>query len=148
MIVRMSHEHVDEMARLHCESLKGLLQRLGPPAARAYYTGAVRTDAAIGLVDVDGGAVRGFVLGSTNPVNLKRDVFRENRLATLAAVFRGIVRSPRSLVWLLRSFRGPDDGSYDADVPELTYLAVDAAFRSTGLGKALVEAFSLAMRSS
>ena len=144
----MSSEHVGSVARAHLASLTGLLSELGLPAAQAYYTGCVRTRAAVGFVAVEDGAVRGFVLGSAHPGRLKQEVFRRNRMATVAALARGIVTRPSSLLWLLRSVRGPDEGTYNRQTAELTYLAVDVARRDAGVGRSLVEAFTRAMRES
>ena len=146
MIVPMAAEHVEEIARLHCASLKGLLTVLGPRAARAYYRGGVRTSSAVGFVFLEDATVRGFVLGSAEPGALKRDVLRANPLDIAFALGAGIIRRPTSLVWLVKSVRGPDEGSYDPHAAELTYLAVSAARRSGGIGRGLVEAFTRAMR--
>lgn len=146
MIVPLGPEHVAAVARLHVASLPGLLGELGAPATRAYYTGCVRTPAALGFVDVVDGAVRGFVMGSAHPDTLKREVLRRNPVATVAALALGVLRRPSSMVWLLRSGRGPDEGSYDSQAPELIYLAVDGAHRASGVGKRLLDAFTCAMR--
>ncbi len=146
LIAPLSAPHVDAVARLHCASLTGLLSQLGVPAARAYYGGCVKTDAAIGLVCIDGDTVRGFVLGSIHPDALKQAVVRNNLVATLAGLCAGIVRRPVALKWLLASMRRPDDPGYDPQAPELTYLAVAADCRQAGIGKRLVDAFSAAMR--
>jgi ribosomal protein S18 acetylase RimI-like enzyme len=46
----------------------------------------------------------------------------------------------------VKSFRGPDDGAYDPQVPELTYLATAEHHRGSGIGRQLVDAFDTAMR--
>jgi ribosomal protein S18 acetylase RimI-like enzyme len=102
----------------------------------------------VALVAVEGGAVHGFVLGSAHPETLRRQVLRHNRAATLAALAAGIAKRPSSIVWLLRSVRGPDEGGYDDRAAELTYLAVDGPRRGSGAGTRLVQAFSRAMRES
>lgn len=142
----MGPEHVEAVSRLHAESLTGLLTLLGRPAVEAYYTGCVRTQAAVAFVAVEDGAVCGFVLGSPNPEQLRRRIVRHNRRATLAALALGILKRPQTLVWLLRSVKGPDEGEYDIEAAELVYLAVDAARRGSGTGTDLVHAFTSAIR--
>ena len=146
MIAPLSPEHVDAVASMHTVNLTGLLSQLGLAAARVYYAGCTRSPSAVGFVYHDAGIVRGFVLGSADPVLLKRDVVRANRVATIAGVLRGVVRRPRLLESVLKSFRGPDEGRYDARAPELIYLAVDPSARTSGVGTGLVDAFGDAMR--
>lgn len=145
-IVPMTFEHVDDVARLHCAGLSGLVSMLGERAARAFYTGCVRSAFAVGFVAVEDGAVRGFVLGSVHPVRLRRDLLGRNPLGVMIGMGEGILRRPSALAWLLRSFRGPDAGSYDDRAAELTYLAVAPAARGHGIGRQLVDAFAVAMR--
>lgn len=146
MIVPLGVEHVDAVAQLHCAALRGLLSELGAPAARAYYTGCVRADSAVGFVYVENGVVRGYVLGSAHPDRLKREVLRRNPVGTLAGLCVGFMRQPSSLARLLKSVRGPDEGTYDGQVAELTYLAVVADCRRGGIGRQLIDAFAGAMR--
>jgi ribosomal protein S18 acetylase RimI-like enzyme len=143
LIAPMSAEHVNAVARLHCSSLTGLLSQLGVPVARAFYAGCVKIESAVGLVCLDAGAVRGFVLGSATPDQLKAAVLRKSLAATLAGLCWGIVRRPIALIWLLKSL---GDGSYDRHAAELTYLAVAADCRQVGIGTRLVDAFTAAMR--
>jgi N-acetylglutamate synthase len=146
MVAPLTLEVIDDVARLHCASLTGLLTRLGVPAARAFYIGCLRTPAAVGFVAVEEGVVRGVVLGSAHPDRLDGEVLRKNPIGTLAALCRGVVRHPSSLGWLLKSRRGQDEGGYDRRVAELKYLAVEAEHRGGGVGRRLVETFAGAMR--
>jgi ribosomal protein S18 acetylase RimI-like enzyme len=148
MIARLGKEHVREVARLHRTNLTGLLTRLGIPAITAFYAGCVRTSLAIGFVYLERGLVRGFVLGSLRPADLKQEALRKNPFDTLAGICLGIIRRPSSLVFLLKSFRGPDEGAYDDDAPELTYVAVSSDNRGSGIGRQLVDAFTNEMRKS
>ena len=148
MIVPLAPAHAGAVARLHRASLTGLLSRLGPRAACAYYSGCARSAAASGFVLLEAGEVRGFVLGSLRPGELQREVLRRNPFGILLGVGAGVLRRPSALWWLARSFRGPDAGSYDATVPELTYLAIAAEHRGGGAGRRLVEAFTAALRAA
>jgi len=146
MIAPFNHAQVRQIARLHCASLNGLLTKLGPSAVYAYYAGAVDSNLSSGFVATDGQNLTGFVFGSVTPGALKRDILRRKPLAMPATIGLGIVRHPTVLWWILRSFRGPDEGTYDAASAELTYLAVDPAQRNVGIGRKLVDAFTSALR--
>jgi len=146
VIVPFGPSHVREVARMHTESLTGLLSALGQPAARAYYQGAARAPETRAFVAYDGEHVVGFVMGSARPEKLRRRIARENRAAILAGLFRGIALRPHLLKWLLRTRKGPDEGSYDSRAPELIYLAVASRMRGSGTGRALVDAFTAAMK--
>ena len=146
IIVPMERRHAKAVARLHCASVKGLLSDLGPRAATAFYAGCATARSARAFVGVEEEAVVGFVLGSVSPASIRQESMRENPVATLSGLGLGIVRRPATLRWLLRSFRGPDEGNYDARVAELTYIAIAPESRSLGLGGRLVEAFSQAMQ--
>ena len=146
VIAPLEPEHVAQVARLHCSALTGLLTELGESASRAFYEGCNKAGAATGFVWLNAGEVRGFVLGSVRPDLLKGAVVRANPVATVAGVLGGILRRPAALVWILKSFKGPDQGSFDPAIPELTYLAVHAEERGSGVGIRLVDAFTQAMR--
>ena len=146
MIIPLGPEHVGQVARLHCAALTGLLSELGETAARAFYAGCVKTGAASGFVYLRQEEVCGFVLGSVHPDRLRRAVVRSNPAGALCGVLLGILRRPAALGWLLKSFKGPDEGSYDPREPELTYLAVSSGCRAGGIGGSLIDAFTRAIR--
>lgn len=148
MITPLSSEHVDQVATLHSETLTGLLTQLGPAAAAAFYAGCTKSDFAIGLVDVIGGAVRGFVLGAMHPDRLNGEVLRRNPLGTVLSVATGIVTNPSSLPLLFDSMRGAREGGYDEQAPSLVYLSVAPVARRSGVGRTLVDAFSERMRTA
>ena len=148
MIQRFRQAHIDDIARLHCASLQGLLSELGLPVARAFYTGCARAPSAVGFVALEdeNALIRGYVMGSIHPARLKYEVLRRNPLGTVAALCVGFAKRPSSLGWFLKSFRGPDEGAYDAHAAELTYLAVRSDARGRGIGKQLVDSFTQAIR--
>jgi ribosomal protein S18 acetylase RimI-like enzyme len=144
-IVRMTREHVDGVARLHCEHLSGLVSTLGARAARAFYTGCTRTGLATGFVAIDDGLVRGFVLGSIEPANMRREVVRRNPVGILVGTISGLIAHPAALGWLWGSARATSLEGFDRSMPELTYLAVAREGRGIGLGRQLVEAFAASL---
>ncbi len=145
-VVPLAPQHVDEVARLHCESLTGLLSTLGPQAARLFYAGCVGNERAIGLVYVGAGEVLGFALGTAQPATLKGEVLRTRPLGWMAAIAAAVCRRPRSLRWIVDGWRGPR-GRFDEGAAELTYLAVASDRRRGGVGRRLVDAFTAAMTS-
>jgi ribosomal protein S18 acetylase RimI-like enzyme len=142
VILPLEQEHVDQVAQLHRASLTGLLSDLGLPAIKAFYAGCLRTDLAIGLVEVEGRSVRGFVFGSPHPEELRPESFRANRIRTLVALGLGVVRHPILLGSLLRVGRVPEREDYNRTSPELIYLAVSKSSRGSGVGAQLVKAFT------
>jgi len=146
MIAAMTKEHLTGVARLHRDSVPGLLERLGAAATLAYYRGALASGLAVGHVWLHEGAVAGFVFGSAHPDRLKRAVLRANPMGVLVGIVAGVLRRPLSLAWLFESLSGPESGAYDQRVPELTYLATDAERRGQGIGAQLVEAFNASLR--
>jgi ribosomal protein S18 acetylase RimI-like enzyme len=145
MIVPMSRQHVSDVARLHRASLTGLLADLGLPAISAFYAACTESRLSTAFVAVEGTVVRGFVLGSAESHRLRAATMRSKPIATLWGIATGVAKKPSALISLLRSFGGPEEGSYDRDSPELLYLAVANESRGSGVGAQLVTAFSEAM---
>ncbi len=141
MLETLNSSHVPAVTRLHLRSLTGLLHDLGPGATGAFYHGAARSSSTIGFVYVQGNTLMGFVLGSTHPQRLRREILAHGYFKTLAGIGSGVMRKPGTLRFLLSSLRrGNKD--YNSQVAELTYLAVDQNQRSFGIGRQLVEHFS------
>lgn len=146
MIRPMHSADVPAVASLHSAQIPSLLSRLGRPAVRAWYRAALGTGEAIGLVSMDGGELAGFVLGAVHPVGLRSSVVRLRPATILGCTLLGVLRRPSNLSAVLRSRRGPPPGAYDTEVPELIYLATAPGRQGSGVGKALVAAFSNVMR--
>ena len=146
MVERLTRCHVDAVAQLHLRCLTGLLCDLGVRAVRAFYEGAVRSERAVGLVDLEQGCLGGFVFGSVNPQQLKREILTHRLPQTLVSTCVGVIHRPSTLVSLWNSLVRPGGHGYDVQAPELTYLAVDEEHRTAGIGKKLVESFGQACR--
>ena len=142
----LTQRDVADVAALHGETLTGLLTRLGPRATRAYYAACATSRFATGFVARNGGDLDGFVLGSANPTELRRDVIARDPMRILVGIVVGVLRRPGNLRWLVKSTRGPDSGHYNATAPELIYLAVSPSRRGRGVGRQLVEKFRDTMR--
>lgn len=147
-IERLNPRDVAEVAALHGESLTGLLTRLGPRARRAYYAACATSPFATGFVARGRDGLEGFVLGSANPAELRREVIGRDPMRFLAGIAMGVLRRPSNLRWLVRISSGPDAGHYDSKVPELIYLAVSPSRRGHGVGGQLVASFIDAMRAA
>lgn len=142
----LATSHLDAVVGLHARSLTGLLHSLGVRATRAYYRGLIRSDRGIGFVEIHEGRPAGFVVGSTSPHELRREILRRNPIETSVGTLLGFVRSPSSAVHYVRSAFASGDRGYDGRTAELTYLAVDETLRGAGIGRRLVEAFDRAIR--
>jgi ribosomal protein S18 acetylase RimI-like enzyme len=145
VIASLESRHIEDVARLHRASLTGLLSDLGLPAIKAFYAGCLRTDLAVGFVDVEAGALRGFVFGSPHPEKLRPESFRSNRIETLLALGFGVMRRPTLIGSLLSVNRASQREDYDRTAPELIYLAVSKSSRGSGVGAQLVKAFTAEM---
>jgi len=146
MIRPMQPADVPAVSRLHAERIPGLLARLGRPAAGAWYRAALATGEGIGLVAVEGSELAGFVFGAVHPAGLRASIVRRHPGPVLATTLAGVLRRPASLPGVLRGLRGPPPGAYDADVPELIYLATAAGRQGGGVGQALVARFTDVIR--
>jgi ribosomal protein S18 acetylase RimI-like enzyme len=148
-------EDVVEVAKLHCEALPGLLSALGPGLAQAVYEGYVASPRRLGFVEVEGGVLQGFVLGSDAPEAWRREARDANRWAILRGLAAGLRRRPRALrdvlsmaVTMGTSPPNPGEGAgaFDPRTPELTYIAVAERARRRGVGARLFDAFADAAR--
>ncbi len=146
MVEPLASAHLDAVVGLHARCLTGLLRSLGDRATRAYYRGFIRSDRCIGFVEVHEGEPAGFVVGSTSPQELRREILRRNPIETLVGTLLGFARSPVSAAYFVRSAFARADRGYDGRAAELTYLAVDEKLRDAGIGRRLVEAFDRAVR--
>jgi ribosomal protein S18 acetylase RimI-like enzyme len=146
VVETLANAHLDAVVGLHTRCLTGLLRSLGDRATRAYYRGFIRSDRGIGFVDLHEGEPAGFVVGSTSPLELRREILRRNSIETLVGTSLGFARNPVSAASFLRSAFARGDRGYDGRAPELTYLAVDEKLRGAGIGRRLVEAFDRAVR--
>ena len=145
MVEPLTNLHVDAVAKLHSNSLTGLLRDLGPGAIRAFYLGAIKSDCAIAFVVLEQEILQGFVFGSTTPQLLKQDILKNNFVGTIVGTALGALRRPSTLISLWRSTRDIGERGYNDQVAELTYLAVDAKHRTAGLGQQLVNRFGQAL---
>jgi ribosomal protein S18 acetylase RimI-like enzyme len=145
MVEPLTDSHVDAVSNLHAQSLTGLLRDLGGKALRAFYTGAIKSDYAIAFVIREQDVLQGFVFGSTNPPLLKQEILKNAFLATFLGVCLGVLRKPSTLISLWKSTRASGESSYDTEVPELTYLAVDEKCRTGGRGQQLLDRFGQAL---
>lgn len=146
MIRAMHSADVPAVASLHYARIPGLLTRLGRPAAQAWYSAALATGDAIGLVAMDGAELGGFVLGAVHPAGLRASVLRIRPATILGATLLGVLRRPANLPAVLRGRRGPPAGAFDPEMPELIYLATATGRQGLGIGQTLVAAFGNVMR--
>lgn len=115
-------------------------------AIRSFYAGCARSKLTIGMVYLEDDEVKGFVLGSVYPQQLRQEAFRKKPIGTLLGIMLGVVRHPSSLPMLVRSIRDSDEVDYDRNAAELIYIAVLPDNRGSGIGAQLIDAFTEHMR--
>jgi ribosomal protein S18 acetylase RimI-like enzyme len=145
MLERIRNEHVVAVAELHGQALPGLLSMLGHAAVRATYDGYLASPRGVGFVDLELGALSGFVVGSETPGLWRRDAVRANAGGILLGVTAGLVKDPRAIRPFVE-LALPSGDPLDPDEPELTYLAVAERARRGGVATRLFTAFADALR--
>ncbi len=146
MITPCTLAHVDAVARLHTETLPGLLSRLGLRVVRAYYRAALDAPGAIVLVLTDHQTVVGFVAGALQPDTVKRHIWQTHGWLLGQALLLSLISRPGALYWLLRTTLTTAPVHYDITLPELTYVAVSNHCRGRGAGRQLLAAFAGAVQ--
>lgn len=145
-IVPLRAGHVLDVAHLHCESIPGLLQRLGIRSARAFYEGCVKSPLAIGYVSQEEDVLSGFILGSVSSELLRKDMLRRNPVQTLWGTAAGIIRHPSLIRHLLSHFFRLGSWEREREEPEVIYFAIAGRFRGQGIGSELLKIFERVLR--
>lgn len=161
VVARMEPAHHAVVARLHEDSLRsGLFPQLGHRFLVGYYRTFQSSPHAVALVAVSGGAVIGYIVGTTNDVAHYRWVVRFHlRRLAMRAVLSFACRPALALrvartrahryakgVWRLARHR-PQPTAAAEDAPShlrrgvLTHMVVVEDRRGTGVGSMLVDAF-------
>lgn len=135
MIVPMNESHVPQVVELHANHVKSLLAEFGRRFCRSFYLEAVHSSNCIGFVDVEGGRVRGFVLGALNNSTLFSSWSLRFKMLCALAVRPRLLG--RILFHLTAGF---------AAAPEILYEAVDPADRRQGIATRLTLAVAEAYR--
>lgn len=134
MIVPMSLEYVDQVARLHRQCLHSLLTDLGPRLCRDFYRQALRSPNCLAFIDVEKGRVRGFAVGALD--NSRLFQAWPLRLALLGALCRHPARLPHLLFHVSNDLPPAPEVIYEAVAPEHRRQGI-----ATSLSHALHEAF-------
>lgn len=140
-LAELPQDVVDQVVRLHVDTLDGLLTRLGAWFVRRYYRHAVQDPGRLGFFVEREGSVGGLVVGSARPDDDFGGLVRPP-VSFVGALLRALVARPGLLWQLASSWWGVTGASALADGEiELTYLAVDPSWQGEGVGRALIEAF-------
>jgi ribosomal protein S18 acetylase RimI-like enzyme len=133
---------VAQLARIHATALPDdFLPALGRDFLESvYYPSALRSRYACTLVALVAGEVAGFATVAHEADRFLSGVIRENLVSVAYYVTRRILIRPRTLLEVLGLARATFTGTTDAVSGEIVFIAVDAAQRGNGLGKALVRA--------
>lgn len=142
-------EMLRAVARLHESTMHVLLTDLGHPFVLKYYQLASRDPDVIGFYALsERGELEGFVVGSPHPGAIN-SALAKPVVWFLAQCLRLLVTRPGVLLQAMistLSLSGQSDATPDAI--ELVYVSVDPRARGHGLGRALLQAFHAASRSS
>ena len=137
----MEECHLDAVVMIHLTRLTGLLKDLGPLAIRAFYKGTLSSDQIVSWVYLEDDQCVGFVFGSIKPMVIRKSVMNNNRWAILFSMLLGVLRRPRLMSFLWRSALSKEVPNFGRETTELTYIAVQEACHTRGVGKRLVTAF-------
>jgi ribosomal protein S18 acetylase RimI-like enzyme len=147
-LVNLDDRLVEQVAMLHQSVMHLLLNDLGFPMILRYYQIAREDPLVIGFCAIssaDEGL--GWVIGSPDPyalnVRMRRPLFR-----FLAQMFLLAASRPLVFVQVLHSVFNPSDRNLPAQAIELTYMGVAPGVQRSGIGRALLNAFTEASRSS
>ena len=127
-------------AQLHAAQIaEGFLSFLGPSFLRRLYHRIDRSPTSFLLVADDGGAVIGFVAGSTDVAGLYRSFAWRDGLTAALPVAGRLLRSWRRV---LETVRHPSSGAAQRGRgAELLAIAVGPGHQGRGVGRMLVTAF-------
>lgn len=136
----LSDAQLDRLADLHVETMRTLLSDLGVPFVHRYYEVARRDTSCIGLCAVDGGELRGYAAGTSEPSRLFAGLRSPAhwfawQLIRLAAIRPAVVTQLATSV-MLSSRHAVPPGAI-----ELTYIGVAPVARGAGLGGRLLAEF-------
>jgi ribosomal protein S18 acetylase RimI-like enzyme len=139
---------VERVALLHQSVMHNLLTDLGFPIVLRYYQIASRDPSVIGFCAVSSsGEIIGWTVGSPNPQALNASL-RTQTFWFLKQMLRLLVTHPSVFLELLLSVIQTSEQQLPARTVELTYIGVASGYQGKGAGRALLNAFTEASRSS
>ena len=135
---------VPAMVEIHLRAFPDFfLSQLGRPFLRRLYAGFVREASGCALIAQQGGAVVGYIAGTSRPERYFRERLHREGLAFACNALPGLLRAPARTaerLWSALRYRG----ERPPDLPEgwlVSSVAVDPGARAGGTGSALVRAF-------
>jgi len=139
---------LERLALLHQSVMHLLLNDLGFPMILRYYQIASEDPTVIGFCAISSGEeILGWVIGSPHPYALNARM-RKPLSWFLKQMIRIAVTRPQVVLQILLSVLNPPDRKLDTHTIELTYMGVAPDAQGSGVGRALVDAFAGASRSS
>jgi ribosomal protein S18 acetylase RimI-like enzyme len=142
MIRAMREDECSEVVAIHLSVFQGFfLSFLGPAFLSLMYRAIIIDSSGIALVAQSEGSVVGFVAGTTQPTSFYKRLLRKHLLGFAWASIGGFIRKPAIFPRLMRAFNMPSLDLPDPKSALLMSLAVDPKHQSSGIGRALVNAF-------
>lgn len=133
--------HAPRIAAIHASALAGdFLPSLGVGFLTRLYEGILSLGLGFGFVAREDGLVAGFVLGSEDTSVLFRQALLRRALPMGIAMLPALLRRPSLIRNIVETFTYPAQEGAAAVTAELIVIAVDAGWRSQGVGAALCAA--------
>ncbi len=143
-VVSADPSHLDSIIQIHLAAFEGFfLQSMGKRFLKELYRGFLTEPSGLCMVAIDGNAVLGFVVGTTEPERFFRKLLRNRWHAFVLAGVPSLALHPLSAGKKLLSalcYRG----ERPPELPNATLLSsigVVSTRRGAGIGKILISAF-------
>jgi ribosomal protein S18 acetylase RimI-like enzyme len=145
LIRPLQPKHAAAVAKLHMEGINtGFLSSLGGAFLRQLYTAIPQCPCGFGFVwEENDGTTLGFIACTENTGRLYRQALLRRGLPMAMPLAKHALR-PSVVGRMIQTLRYPGQIGDDLPAAEVLAIAVDAAARSKGIGKALMDAAIMA----
>lgn len=148
LVVRKGQpDDLQQIVVLHLAVFEGFfLSFLGPAFLRILYKQMLESDVGVLLVCDEGGRIVGFVGGVSDQAGFYSNLVRLNKWGFAWAAFGAVLRRPSIAPRLVRALKRPGEAKESAAAASLMSIGVDPAMEGRGIGRSLVEAFCVELR--
>lgn len=145
MIKSLNFSNIDEVAKIHMETLKGdFFPSLGINFLKTFYEGVIGKSDVYGFGVFDRGKLYGFVVGTNDSGKFFSEIFKSRFLKLTFIVLTQLIKNPSLIKKTLETFLYTD--KVKGPKSELVVIAVDKNFQGKGAGKILVNALEKAFK--
>lgn len=138
---QLSDRQIDSICEIHKQTIPSLLSQFGLPFLKKYYQLAAKSPDVISICALDpSGRVLGWAVGSVDPGGLYSQL-RSDGWWFFKKLFAAFVRQPNLIIDVALQVIPNSVNLLSERQVELTYIAVDADSRSSGIGERLLAAF-------